>query len=75
MVEIEGFFAVSPKIDCPHCIPENIWSLENFKNRKVTDPCYECSYVGENWICLKPDCATVACSRYVQSHMKESHHM
>lgn len=39
----------------------------------MTDPCVECDYVGENWICLKPNCATVACSRYVKSHMREDH--
>lgn len=74
-MEIQGFFAVSPKADCPHCTPENIWELQNFKTKTVTDPCIECNYVGENWICLKPDCGTVACSRYVESHMKESHYV
>jgi hypothetical protein len=71
---MEGLFAVTPKKDCPHCTAENIWPKENFENKSIHDPCIECEYKGENWICLKPNCASVACSRYVKSHMVNSHH-
>lgn len=70
-----GFHAVAPKRDCPHCIPENIVNKINLKNKTIIDPCVECQNSGENWICLKPDCGAVACSRYVKSHMYESHHI
>ena len=72
-MQVEGFFAVSPKRDCPHCTPENIWPIENYIKRSINDPCIECNYKGENWICLKPNCGAVACSRYVKSHMVDSH--
>lgn len=72
---MDGFFAVTPKADCPHCTPANIWPKDKFLEKTVNDPCIECDYVGENWICLKPDCAKVACSRYVKSHMKEDHYV
>ena len=64
---------MTPKRDCPHCTTENITSVENFAGRSIMDPCFECQYKGENWICLKPDCGKVACSRYVKSHMVKAH--
>jgi len=73
-VKVEGFFAVSPKRDCPHCTEENICLKSQLTGKSIKDPCVECKYIGENWICLKPDCGTVACSRYVESHMADSHH-
>ena len=65
----DGFHAVVPKKDCPHCIPENIATLEQLKGKSVHDPCEDCGHVGENWICLKPGCLVIKCSRYVKSHM------
>lgn len=71
---IEGFHAVSPKTDCPHCTPENIWPISEIAERvHCDDPCYVCGNKGENWLCLKPGCAKVACSRYVKSHMVNDH--
>ena len=36
-----GFFAVTPKIECPHCIPnENILNVENFKDVDIKCPCF-----------------------------------
>lgn len=71
---MEGFFTVTPKRDCPHCTKENIWPSSHLAGRSIKEPCIECEYSGENWICLKPDCGAVACSRYVKSHMVKSHH-
>jgi len=70
---MQGFHAIQPKTDCPHCTDENIWELQNFKGKRFDDPCFKCGFVGENWICLKPGCAKVACSRYVAGHMRELH--
>ena len=64
-----GFHAVTPKRDCPHCTPENIAPKESFVGKHVNDPCVNCGHKGENWICLKPGCGEVHCSRYVSSHM------
>lgn len=72
--QIDGFFAVQPKGDCPHCTTENVATLAELSGKHINDPCFECNYSGENWICLKPGCGTVACSRYVKSHMAQSHH-
>ena len=71
---MQGFHAVSPKTDCPHCTPENIAPKEQFTDVTVQTPCVDCNHVGENWVCLKPECRTVRCSRYVKSHMV-SHRM
>ena len=60
---------MTPKRDCPHCTPEHILPKEEFKDVHVNDPCSDCGNVGENWVCLKPGCRAVKCSRYVQSHM------
>lgn len=73
-LNIDGFFAVQPKGDCPHCVPENVTSVADLYQKLISDPCFDCGFKGENWICLKPGCGTVACSRYVNSHMAESHH-
>lgn len=70
---MQGFHAVQPKTDCPHCTPENIWAVQNLVDKRFDDPCFECKHVGENWICLKPGCAVVGCSRYVDAHMREVH--
>ena len=70
---MEGLHAVCPKTDCPHCTSDNIATLEEIEQRTIKDPCFECGYVGENWVCLKPGCNTVACSRYVESHMVITH--
>jgi len=72
-MQVEGFFAVTPKKDCPHVTEENVWFVENFNEKHINDPCFECDYKGENWICLKPHCGAVACSRYVKAHMHSSH--
>ncbi len=61
--------AVTPKSDCPHCIPENIAAKETFSDTTVTDPCPKCEHTGENWVCLC--CKVVFCSRYVNMHMVE----
>ena len=65
----QGFHAVEPKKDCPHCTEENIAPKESFEGVHVNDACPDCDNKGENWICLKPGCQTVRCSRYVKSHM------
>ena len=75
MTQVGNFFAVAPKTDCPHCTPENICSLEELADKTVNDPCFECGHQGENWICLKPGCGTVACSRYVAGHMVNKHYV
>jgi uncharacterized UBP type Zn finger protein len=64
-----GFHAVTPKRDCPHCTVENIAPKELFVDKHVNDACEDCGHKGENWICLKPGCHQVHCSRYVKSHM------
>ena len=65
---IMGFFAVTPIIECPHCIPiENIAPLSEFSELTITTPCKDCDHTKENWICLK--CKVIGCSRYVKSHM------
>ena len=65
----QGFHAVTPKRDCPHCTEDNIAPKDAFENVNVEDPCSDCEHKGENWLCLKPSCKTVRCSRYVKSHM------
>ena len=70
----EGFFAVEPKRDCPHCTPENILPKEGFDGVHVNDACPDCGNVGENWVCFKPGCRIVKCSRYVNSHMLDHQH-
>ncbi|CAG9329276.1 unnamed protein product [Blepharisma stoltei] len=63
-----GMYAVSPKYDCPHILPEYFdSSLEAIKHIEITDPCGDCQYIGENWVCLK--CGVVKCSRYIKEHM------
>ena len=68
-LNLQGFHAVQPKTDCPHCTPENILTLEAIlaNNVKVTDPCKTCQATGEVWVCLK--CTEVHCSRYIEGHM------
>eukprot|EP00347_Sterkiella_histriomuscorum_P011237 403373221 len=69
---MEGFHAVVPKLDCPHCTDENILDLEEFHSQdapNVHAPCKGCGIGNEVWICLK--CKDVYCSRYVNSHMLE----
>ena len=66
---ISGFHAVVPKKDCPHCTEDNIAPKESFADCNVFSKCNECPNEKENWLCLKPGCKTVACSRYVHSHM------
>mmetsp|Transcript_19102 Transcript_19102/g.25877 ORF Transcript_19102/g.25877 Transcript_19102/m.25877 type:complete len:119 (+) Transcript_19102:35-391(+) len=68
-IDTGGFHAVEPKRDCPHCTPENIAPKESFEGIHVNDKCADCDNQGENWVCLKPGCRTVCCSRYVKSHM------
>lgn len=68
-LQFGGFHAVTPKKDCPHCTEENIAPNEAFADVHVNDPCPDCDHCGENWVCLKPDCKAVRCSRYVKSHM------
>lgn len=72
-LNVEGFHAVVPKKDCPHCTVENIAPKEAFEGVHVNDACPDCEHTGENWVCLKPECRTVKCSRYVNSHMLNSH--
>jgi NAD-dependent histone deacetylase SIR2 len=62
-----GFFAVTPIHECPHCIPENILEVSEFKDITVATPCADCGHTKENWVCLKSK--YVGCSRYVESHM------
>jgi len=74
--DMQGFHAVTPRKDCPHCTPENILPPAEFEGVHVNDECPEsdCHNRGENWVCLKPGCRAVRCSRYVKSHMA-SHRM
>jgi len=69
----QGFHAVTPKRDCPHCTEENIAPKSDFEGKHVNDACAtgDCGHKGENWICMKPGCKEVHCSRYVKSHMVE----
>lgn len=63
-----GMYAISPKYDCPHILPEYFdETLRCFQDLTITDPCNDCLYVGENWVCLK--CGVVKCSRYIKEHM------
>ena len=73
-MEMNGFFAVAPKTDCPHCEPANIKTLEALLalGIKVGDLCKTCGIAGEIWLCLA--CGEVFCSRYVQGHMS-AHNM
>ena len=72
--DLGGFFAVSPKTDCPH-----IHSLyQDINSIRISTPCLICNDPRENWVCLQ--CGSVLCSRYVNSHMSEhscetSHHL
>ena len=68
-IDTQGFHAVEPKRDCPHCTAENIAPKEAFEHVHVNDPCADCGHLGENWVCLQPDKINVRCSRYVNSHM------
>lgn len=66
--DLGGFFAVSPKYDCPHITDENFTPDPIFfSNITIRTPCEECQNIGENWVCLK--CGIVKCSRYVKEHM------
>lgn len=55
-------YAVDPKSDCPHIVPNLGESLAV----DVSLPCGACNDGTENWLCLK--CSTVSCSRYVKEH-------
>ena len=61
--DLGGFFAVSPKTDCPHI--QNL--SQDLSDHSITDPCQDCTDRKENWICLI--CGKVACSRFVNGHM------
>mmetsp|Transcript_3417 Transcript_3417/g.7110 ORF Transcript_3417/g.7110 Transcript_3417/m.7110 type:complete len:418 (-) Transcript_3417:1331-2584(-) len=65
-VEIDGIFAVTPKMDCPHVEVQLDADISHYNDFELTDPCQDCRNVGENWICLV--CKNVKCSRYVNSH-------
>jgi len=63
-----GFFAISPKLDCPH--EDSIKYdkiLSDLKNGFIEKPCSDCDNTQENWICL--ECSAIGCSRYFNSHM------
>ena len=40
--ENQAFFAVDPKKDCPHCIPDNILPKEGFQDIHVNNACQDC---------------------------------
>ena len=62
----ERFFAVQPKLDCPHVCDACDFTLpEAFSLQQ----CSQCHHEPENWLCL--GCGAVFCSRYVNSHMLE----
>lgn len=65
-VEIDGYFAVSPKRDCPHLATALDADLAHYREVNIRSPCQDCDNVGENWVCLI--CQQVKCSRYVSSH-------
>lgn len=70
-MQIDGFFAVSPKTDCPHVgdIHEAHKSITVDQAKEfLTAPCIKCADSSENWICLV--CGFLGCSRYVNQHMK-----
>lgn len=65
--DLGGFFAVSPKYDCPHISDHLVEDPQFFQEVSLKNPCGDCQNIGENWVCLK--CKTVKCSRYVNEHM------
>ncbi|KAJ3207698.1 NAD-dependent protein deacetylase sirtuin-2 [Entophlyctis luteolus] len=71
---LKSFFAVHPKLDCPHVHlldPASPSSAEasTLRDAARSAPCevLECASTSENWVCLR--CFHVACSRYVNGHM------
>lgn len=65
--DLGGFFAVSPKHDCPHIEGHVSSDLATFSEVTLESRCGICDNMGENWVCLS--CGTVQCSRYVKEHM------
>lgn len=74
------YFAVEPRLDCPHITEENLDKFASFLHaslkgydRKAKDnvfasmKCTDCQNTKENWLCL--ECSAVCCSRYVEGHM------
>ena len=63
-----GFFAISPKLDCPHEQSINFEKISlHLKNGAIKKPCDDCTSAQENWMCL--ECSAIGCSRYFGSHM------
>ncbi|KAI8906231.1 hypothetical protein DFJ77DRAFT_478067 [Powellomyces hirtus] len=58
-----GFFAVTPRTDCPH-VPGTVRA----DAVDITSPCSACGDSNENWRCV--ECQGIFCSRYVQGHMQ-----
>ncbi|XP_032186465.1 histone deacetylase 6 isoform X3 [Mustela erminea] len=61
-------YAVTPLPWCPHLeavrpVPES--------GLDVTQPCWDCGTLQENWVCLS--CYQVYCGRYVGAHMLQHH--
>lgn len=65
-IQIEGIFAVTAKRDCPHVAAVEVISIEHLREVDINCQCFDCSDVGENWICL--GCRQVRCSRFRNSH-------
>lgn len=76
------YFAIDPKLDCPHVSEANMKAFAHFLKGTLQDyqkkakdnvfsrmECSECKNSKENWICL--ECSKIFCSRYVSSHMVE----
>ena len=68
--QMASFFAVEPKLDCPHGhrVPTSAQALSLKRAQSIlSSPCGQCKERTENWVCL--ECLCVFCSRYVRKHM------
>ena len=61
--------------NCPHCIPENIWRINQLAENMPEPecPCDICDEQGDILVCLKPDCGRISCSHKTNSHMANVH--
>ncbi len=67
-LNVNGFFAISPKLDCPHQATLNFAEIiSQIQADLLKKPCEDCDITEENWMCL--ECNRLGCSRYFNSHM------
>eukprot|EP01126_Amoeba_proteus_P040091 TRINITY_DN425_c0_g2_i6.p1 TRINITY_DN425_c0_g2~~TRINITY_DN425_c0_g2_i6.p1 ORF type:complete len:533 (-),score=100.88 TRINITY_DN425_c0_g2_i6:475-2073(-) len=66
-VEEASFFAVYPRIDCPH-VTKHVLQKELLEvgSRYPGNGCCLCGQKKENWYCL--ECGSIFCGRYVNAH-------